>query len=152
MQIDKCTQAFQTNNYSPDEHTKIKVKINATSQTTIFEKGLIYSDGSCQGEHYRLNGKLRSGILLEKLFDVVYGTMYLHSTRMTSNSLKITFSEVDREKTPTILISNRETDMLHLTKLNTVAKCGKLLFATNFPDILLSSQVIPTALLQQKLN
>ena len=35
--------------------------------------------------------------------------------------------------------------MLHLTKLNTVAKCGKLLFATNFPDILLSSQVIPTA-------
>ena len=55
MQIDKCRQAFQTNNYSPDEHTKIKVKLNATSQTTIFEKGLIYSDGSCQRDHYRLN-------------------------------------------------------------------------------------------------
>ena len=64
---------------------------------------------------------------------------------MTSNSSKGTFSEVDKEKTPTILISNRETDMLHLTKLNTLAKCGKLLFATNFPDILLSSQIIPTA-------
>ena len=76
-------------------------------------------------------------LIKEVLFDVVYGTKYLHSTRMTSNSSKITFSELDKEKTPTILISNRETDMLHLTKLNTVAKCGKLLFATNFPDILL---------------
>ena len=84
-------------------------------------------------------------LIKEILFDVVYGTKYLHSTRMTSNSSKITFSEVDKEKTPTILISNRETNMLHLTKLNTIAKCGKFLFATNFPDILLSTQVIPIA-------
>ena len=86
MQIDKCTQAFQTNNYSPDEHTEIKVKVNATSQTTIFEKGSIYLAGSCQEEHYRLNGKLRSGILVEKhikltlleytaFFDLITGFM-----------------------------------------------------------------------------
>ena len=49
MQNDKCTPAFQTNNNSPDKLAKIKVKINTTSQTTIFEKGLIYSDRSCQG-------------------------------------------------------------------------------------------------------